>query len=212
MTDDDDDAHPSPGTTSISSRTRVARRVTRATTIDDRRSTIDDDRRASRVSERGEARRGEARGRANERATTMPVAAPALLVKLWIAKKLAVLLAVRAFGVKRLYRRGLKVSDYALGAPNATTTTGRAAARARWALRATCSAAMKTEKFFADKAFRYMDRVWAQAGFSSRGMPGMGTTSAPAVPAAKPPTTASSASAVAAREAAIAASSKKKDA
>jgi hypothetical protein len=192
--------------------------VTRATTIDDRRSTIDDDRRARCVSERGEARRGEARGGANERATTMPVAAPALLVKLWIAKKLAVLLAVRAFGVKRLYRRGLKVSDYALGAPNATTTTGRAAARARWALRATCSAAMKTEKFFADKAFRYMDRVWAQAGFSSRGMPGMGTTSAPAVPAvpavpaAKPPSTASSASAVAAREAAIAASLKKKDA
>ena len=148
--------------------------------------------------------------------TTMPVAAPALLVKLWIAKKLAVLLAVRAFGVKRLYRRGLKLSDYALGAPNASGRVGeRAAARARWALRATCSAAMKTEKFFADKAFRYMDRVWAQAGFSSRGMPGMGTTSAPAVPAvpaAKPPSTASSASAVAAREAAIAASSKKKDA
>ena len=151
----------------------------------------------------------------------MPVAAPALLVKLWIAKKLAVLLAVRAFGVKRLYRRGLKVSDYALGAPDArrgATTRARASARARWALRATCSAAMKTETFFAEKAFRYMNRVWAQAGFSSRGMPGMGTTSAPAVPAvpavpaAKPPSTASSASAVAAREAAIAASSKKKDA
>jgi hypothetical protein len=64
--------------------------------IDDRRSTIDD-RRARCVSEPS---RGD--GRTNERATTMPVAAPALLVKLWIAKKLAVLLAVRAFGVKRL--------------------------------------------------------------------------------------------------------------
>ena len=141
----------------------------------------------------------------------MPVAAPALLVKLWIAKKLAVLLAVRAFGVKRLYRRGLKLSDYALGAPDALGgARARASARARWALRATCSAAMKTEKFFADKAFRYMDRVWAQAGFSSRGMPGIGAT--PTTPTAKAPSTASSASAVAAREAAIAASSKKKDA
>jgi hypothetical protein len=146
----------------------------------------------------------------------MPVAAPALLVKLWIAKKLAVLLAVRAFGVKRLYRRGLKLSDYALGAPDArrgATTRARASARARWALRATCSAAMKTEKFFAEKAFRYMNRVWAQAGFSSRGMPGIGATPTPtAVPRSKAPSTASSASAVAAREAAIAASSKKKDA
>ena len=141
----------------------------------------------------------------------MPVAAPALLVKLWIAKKLAVLLAVRAFGVKRLYRRGLKLSDYALGAADARGgARARASARARWALRATCSAAMKTEKFFADKAFRYMDRVWAQAGFSSRGMPGIGAT--PTAPTAKAPSTASSASAVAAREAAIAASSKKKDA
>ena len=143
----------------------------------------------------------------------MPVAAPALLVKLWIAKKLAVLLAVRAFGVKRLYRRGLKLSDYALGAPDALGgARARASARARWALRATCSAAMKTETFFAEKAFRYMNRVWAQAGFSSRGMPGIGATPTPtAAPRAKAPTTASSASAVAAREAAIAASSKKKD-
>ena len=38
-----------------------------------------------------------------------------LLVKLWIAKKLAVLLAVRAFGVKRLYRKGLRLSKFATG-------------------------------------------------------------------------------------------------
>ena len=142
----------------------------------------------------------------------MPVAAPALLVKLWIAKKLAVLLAVRAFGVKRLYRRGLKLSDYALGAPDALGgARARASARARWALRATCSAAMKTEKFFAEKAFRYMDRVWAQAGFSSRGMPGVGATTPKAPSTSAPPRgeAPTSASAAAAREAAVAASAAK---
>ena len=35
----------------------------------------------------------------------MPVQAPVVLVKLWVAKKLAVLLAMRVYGLKKLYRR-----------------------------------------------------------------------------------------------------------
>jgi hypothetical protein len=92
-----------------------------------------------------------------------------LLVKLWIAKKLAVLLAVRAFGVKRLYRRGLRLSRYAYGDARATTRTN-----AEWMMRKTCQTAMKTEEWFANKARAFTERAFVSAGFTRRGMPSAG--------------------------------------
>ena len=41
----------------------------------------------------------------------MPVHAPVVLVKLWVAKKLAVLLAMRVYGLKKLYRRGMRLNN-----------------------------------------------------------------------------------------------------
>ena len=42
----------------------------------------------------------------------MPVpAAPAVFFKLWVAKKLAVLLAARMYGLKKLYRGGLRLNN-----------------------------------------------------------------------------------------------------
>jgi len=98
----------------------------------------------------------------------MPVAAPALLFKLWIAKKLAVLLAIRAFGVKRLYRRGVKTTEYAFGKQSWSST------RLVAGLRATCSAAMTTEAFVARRASAFVEGVMTQAGFSTKGMPSFG--------------------------------------
>ena len=92
-----------------------------------------------------------------------------LLVKLWIAKKLAVLLAVRAFGVKRLYRRGLRLSRFAYGDARTTTRTN-----AEWMMRKTCQTAMKTEQWFVHKATAFTERVFVNAGFTRRGMPSAG--------------------------------------
>ena len=38
-------------------------------------------------------------------------AAPAVFFKLWVAKKLAVMLALRVYGLKKLYRGGLRLND-----------------------------------------------------------------------------------------------------
>lgn len=92
---------------------------------------------------------------------------PMLLLKLWIAKKLAVLLAVRAFGVKRLYRRGLKLTRYAYGAESHPTSR----AYAEKVMRKTCWAAMKTEEYVVKRAIGFTERAFASAGFSRRGMP-----------------------------------------
>lgn len=110
------------------------------------------------------------------------MAGPALLVKLWIAKKLAVLLAVRAFGVKRLYRRGLKLAEYAYGTSYGTSrvsglgseasTTSRR--RLENVMRHTCHAAMITELWVVRRATGFMERAFESAGFSRRGMPGVG--------------------------------------
>ena len=92
---------------------------------------------------------------------------PLLLVKLWIAKKLAVMLAVRAFGVKRLYRRGLRLTRFAYGT-NVEATSRRYAEKF---MRKTCWAAMKTEEFVVKRAVGFTERAFASAGFSKRGMP-----------------------------------------
>ena len=41
-----------------------------------------------------------------------PATGGLLLFKLWVAKKVAVLAAIRAFGIKRVYRRSVKFLDY----------------------------------------------------------------------------------------------------
>ena len=38
-------------------------------------------------------------------------AAPIVLVQLWLAKKIAVLLAVRVYGLKKLYRGGMRLNN-----------------------------------------------------------------------------------------------------
>ena len=91
---------------------------------------------------------------------------PMLLFKLWVAKKLAVLLAVRAFGVKRLYRRGLKLTRYAFGESHPASRT-----YAEKFMRKTCWAAMKTEEYAVKRAIGFTERAFAAAGFSRRGMP-----------------------------------------
>ena len=92
-----------------------------------------------------------------------------LLVKLWIAKKLAVLLAVRAFGVKRLYRKGLRLSKFAHGDARTTVRTN-----GEWMMRKTCQTAMKTEQWFVRKATAFTERAFESAGFTRRGMPSAG--------------------------------------
>ena len=92
-----------------------------------------------------------------------------LLVKLWIAKKLAVLLAVRAFGVKRLYRKGLRLSKFAYGDARTTVRTN-----GEWMMRKTCQTAMKTEQWFVRKATAFTERAFESAGFTRRGMPSAG--------------------------------------
>ncbi len=92
-----------------------------------------------------------------------------LLVKLWIAKKLAVLLAVRAFGVKRLYRKGLRLSRFAYGDARTNVRTN-----GEWMMRKTCQTAMKTEQWFVRKATAFTERAFESAGFTRRGMPSAG--------------------------------------
>ena len=92
-----------------------------------------------------------------------------LLVKLWIAKKLAVLLAVRAFGVKRLYRKGLRLSRFAYGDARTNMRTN-----GEWMMRKTCQTAMKTEQWFVRKATTFTERAFESAGFTRRGMPSAG--------------------------------------
>ena len=123
------------------------------------------------------------------------MAGPALLVKLWVAKKLAVLLAVRAFGVKRLYRRGLKLTEYAYGSsyaasratPGAIGTEAAPTSRRRIesVMRHTCHAAMITELWFVRRATTFTERAFESAGFSRRGMPGVGV---PGSQTGRPPT------------------------
>ena len=110
-----------------------------------------------------------------------------LLVKLWIAKKLAVLLAVRAFGVKRLYRRGLKLSRYAFGDVEASENADRRTTeRVLWH---TCHAAMITEQWLVRRATAFTEKVFTNAGFSARGMPSGGEAFGGTKATPKPPKT-----------------------
>ena len=110
-----------------------------------------------------------------------------LLVKLWIAKKLAVLLAVRAFGVKRLYRRGLKLSRYAFGDVEASENAyRRTTERVLWH---TCHAAMITEQWLVRRATAFTEKVFTNAGFSARGMPSGGEAFGGTKATPKPPKT-----------------------
>ena len=45
--------------------------------------------------------------------------APIVLFKLWVAKKLAVLVALRVYGLKKLYRGGLRLTNKYVTDPSA---------------------------------------------------------------------------------------------
>jgi hypothetical protein len=68
------------------------------------------------------------------------------LVELYIAKKLALFLAARAYGFKPLYRRCLEINDRAF-APRSNTNL-----RVRWMVRHSFDATLSSAKWLDDKA------------------------------------------------------------
>ena len=95
--------------------------------------------------------------------------------------------AVRAFGVKRLYRRGLKLSRYAFGDVEASENAyRRTTERVLWH---TCHAAMITEQWLVRRATAFTEKVFTNAGFSARGMPSGGEAFGGTKATPKPPKT-----------------------
>ena len=83
----------------------------------------------------------------------MPVpAAPAVLFKLWVAKKLAVLLAARMYGLKKLYRGGMRLN-------NRFVTDPWAHGKVRSVMHSMAAGAMKMGDKFERPARRYMNKI-----------------------------------------------------
>jgi hypothetical protein len=83
----------------------------------------------------------------------MPIqAAPAVLFKLWVAKKLAVMLALRMYGVKKLYRGGLRLNNRFVADP---WTKGKV----RGVMHSMAAGAMKMGDKFERPARRYMNKI-----------------------------------------------------
>ena len=89
-----------------------------------------------------------------------PAAPGLLLVKLWIAKKLAVLAAIRAFGIKRVYRRSVKLID-------GCVRNEKTRARLRNFARGTAHNTMKFEVALAKRAREMMDNIIRTGSSSS---------------------------------------------
>ena len=79
-------------------------------------------------------------------------AAPAVFFKLWVAKKLAVLLAARMYGLKKLYRGGLRLN-------NRFVTNPWAHRKVRGVMHSVAAGAMKMGDTFERPARRYMDKI-----------------------------------------------------
>ena len=79
-------------------------------------------------------------------------AAPAVFFKLWVAKKLAVLLALRVYGLKKLYRGGLRLN-------NRFVTDPWAHGKVRGVMHSVAAGAMKMGDKFERPARRYMNKI-----------------------------------------------------
>jgi len=90
-------------------------------------------------------------------------AAPIVLVQLWLAKKIAVLLAVRVYGLKKLYRGGLRLNNRYVTDP----TVNR---RVHSVLHKVAAGAMLMSESIEGPARRYMNKIvfgtseWPKAG------------------------------------------------
>ena len=96
-----------------------------------------------------------------------PAAGGLLLFKLWVAKKVAVLAAIRAFGIKRVYRRSVKFLDYFV-------TREKTHAKLKSIVHKTAHTTMQFEDALAKKAREMMDnivRTGSSSGINSRTPP-----------------------------------------
>lgn len=82
----------------------------------------------------------------------MPVHAPVVLVKLWVAKKLAVLLAMRVYGLKKLYRRGMRLN-------NTFVTDPYAHGKVKSVMHSVAAGAMRLGEKVEGPARRYMNKI-----------------------------------------------------
>jgi len=88
-------------------------------------------------------------------ANAMPIpAAPAVFFKLWVAKKLAVMLALRVYGLKKLYRGGLRLNNRFAGPPGSYAHT-----KVRSVMHSMAAGAMTMGDKFERPARRYMNKI-----------------------------------------------------
>ena len=83
--------------------------------------------------------------------------APIVLFKLWLAKKLAVLVALRVYGLKKLYRGGLRLTNKYVTDPSAHQ-------RVRSVMHSVAAGAMKLGETVEGPARRYMDKIMGYGG------------------------------------------------
>jgi len=86
--------------------------------------------------------------------------APLILFKMWVAKKLAVLIALRVYGLKKLYRGGMRLNNRFVTHP----ATHR---RVHGVLHSVAAGAMKLGETVEGPARRFMNKIVFGEGISS---------------------------------------------
>ena len=86
--------------------------------------------------------------------------APLILFKMWVAKKLAVLIALRVYGLKKLYRGGMRLN-------NRFVTHAATHRRVHGVLHSVAAGAMKLGETVEGPARRFMNKIVFGEGISS---------------------------------------------